>query len=107
MPLGLSPLVGAVSPAGDVHLNQTTKRTVLSFNRLDPATLTYAVQASDDLKTWQPIATLAPNSETWTGTATVSDVGAGNGPTHAVTVTDPQSASQSPQRFLRLSVTAP
>jgi autotransporter-associated beta strand protein len=74
----------------------------LSFTRPAPADVVYVVQASADLATWSDIATLATNGTIWSGTAVVTETGAGA--TRAVTVRDPGTIESAPTRFLRLRI---
>jgi poly(3-hydroxybutyrate) depolymerase len=77
----------------------------ISFTRLAPTDVTYVVQASTDLMTWTPIATLAAGSNAWTGTATVQETGMGG--TRDATVSDTAAISLGTRRYLRLQVTPP
>jgi hypothetical protein len=72
-----------------------------SFNRLSPAPVTYAVEASADLKTWTAIASLAAATGVWTGGAVVSET---TGSPRVVTVTDTVNMTSTSRRFLRLRV---
>jgi autotransporter-associated beta strand protein len=63
----------------------------LSFSRIADGTLTYSVEASDDLASWTSV---------WNSTGADNTEG-------VVTVTDPEALSAHVRRFLRLRVTAP
>jgi hypothetical protein len=83
------PARGPVTAPGAPHIAPMAdlSRLALQFNRRANASdLTYLVQASDDLKSWTPIATVPPGNPTW------------------VTILDPQALTTSPRRFLRLQV---
>ena len=75
----------------------------LTFNRLSPAPVTYIVEASSDLSTWTTLATLAKDSDTWSGAASVSEPASGS--PRSVTVTDTTTLATNAMRFLRLRVT--
>lgn len=77
-----------------------------TFARVAPTDVTYLVQASDTLNPegWTTIATLAAGSTSWTGVATVTETG--SGATRSVTVTDPETLTDNPSRFLRVVVQA-
>jgi hypothetical protein len=74
----------------------------ISFIRLSPAPVDYAVQSSTELSSWTTSATLPTTSDTWTGPASVSETGTSD--TRAVTVTAPLPLSANPRRFLRLRI---
>ena len=78
----------------------------VQFIRLDPATVTYTVQGSDDASTWTTVASLAPGSSQWSGPGTVSETAQGGG-TISVNATDSATAAAAPRRFLRLQVSDP
>jgi hypothetical protein len=59
------------------------------------------VEASADLAAWTQIATLATGSDAWTGTAAVTETGAGRVRAVTVTNTTPVSAGKG---FLHLRV---
>ena len=65
----------------------------LTFQRRAAPALTYVVEASADLITWGP-------TPIWTSSGAQNLAG-------PVTVTDPANPGTTPQRFLRLRVTAP
>jgi hypothetical protein len=65
----------------------------LTFQRIAAPALTYAVECSADLTTWDPV-------PVWTSSGAQNLAG-------PVTVIDPAGISMSPHRFLRLRVTAP
>lgn len=86
--LGTAPLTP--NPGPNVRIaNNGGARLALDFARVADPTLTYAVQASNDLATWTVI---------WTSAGAQNIAG-------PVTVTDPVALSATPRRFLRLSVT--
>jgi len=73
----------------------------IQFNRnLSATDITYAVDASDDLKSWTTIASLSPGSSSWSlsGASVIDSSG-------AVTVVDQTAISSQPNRFLKLIVT--
>ncbi len=65
----------------------------ISFKRIAAPALTYSVESSTDLITWDP-------TPVWTSTGAQNTLG-------PVTVTDTANLSLTPRRFLRLRVTAP
>lgn len=99
--LGLNPTVNSV--AGLPVLSASAGRLKIQFNRnLSATDVTYTVEASSNLTTWTPIATLPTGSSTWTQSgATVTDNSG------AVTVVDGTAISSQPSRFLELVVTGP
>ncbi len=97
---GLEP--GAPSQTRPAVLSESANHLVLQFSRLSPAPLNYVVEASQDLVTWTPVASLSSGVGTWTGTAGVNETGTGN--LRAVNVTDSISIDSQPRRFLRLKV---
>jgi len=74
----------------------------LTFRRLSPAPVTYAIQASTDMSAWTTIATLTKGSDVWSGSAGVQETGAGS--SRSATVTDTTSIPTASRRFLRLQV---
>ncbi|MFT3829922.1 MAG: immunoglobulin domain-containing protein [Opitutaceae bacterium] len=74
--------VGSVTDGTGTHL-------MLTFNRIADPTLTYTVQASDDLVSW---------SFVWTSTGAQNVAG-------SVVVTDSETVENHPYRFLRVQVT--
>lgn len=84
--LGRDPLRADGTGAGSLGRDAATGRLTLTFTRIADPALTYAVEASTDLKTWTPVSVS-------TGAANVAGV---------VTVTDTDSAAVG--RFLRLLV---
>lgn len=95
---GMTPGTSGPSPITLATVNDTLTR---SFNRLTPAPVTYAVEASADLTTWTTIAALAAGDTTWSGNV----IETGTGSQRAVAVTDTLPLSANPRRFLRLRVT--
>ncbi|MEY4487846.1 MAG: hypothetical protein RIQ79_354, partial [Verrucomicrobiota bacterium] len=65
----------------------------LTFQRIASPALSYTVESSNDLVTWDP-------TPVWTSTGAQNLAG-------PVTVTDPTDLATTPRRFLRLRVTAP
>ena len=100
---GLTPGSPATNP---VSLLSGGSNLGIKFTRLNPATITYVVQASNDLNNWTPIATLSAGNSQWSGPGTVSET-ALDGSTSSVTVTDVTTVSSLTRRFLRLQVTDP
>ncbi|CAM3102573.1 LamG-like jellyroll fold domain-containing protein [Rariglobus hedericola] len=100
---GLEP--GTSSSSGPATVSTTNNHLVIAFNRLSPAPLDYVVEATQDLVAWEPIATLASGSSTWTGSASVTETGTGS--LLSVSVTDPVALIEQPRRFLRLRITLP
>ena len=78
---GLTPGTAGNSPTTLAAGNDAL---TLSFNRLHPAPVTYAVEASTDLAAWTAIATLTTGGAEWNGN--VTETGTGN--QRAVNVTD-------------------
>ncbi len=77
----------------------------LNFRRIDPADVTYVVQASDNAgaaSSWTEVARLNVGANAWFGTATVLESGTGS--TRQVTVTDSFTFAQKAKRFYRLVV---
>ena len=104
---GLSPVAGGGRASSVTTLGAANTHLTLAFNRLNPATLGYRVEASADLANWSPIATLSTAAgSVWTGPAPdfAPVVETGTGPTRAVLVTDPAAMSAVASRFLRLGV---
>lgn len=97
---GMTP--GIPSPASPATLSGASPALVLQFNRLSPAPVTYAVEASADLANWTVIATLNAGADTWSGPAGVSETGSGG--IRTTTVTDVVTAASGTRRFLRLRV---
>ena len=93
---------GTPSSSTPTLLSETNNALTLQFNRLSPASVTYAVQASTNLSTWTNIATLTNGSDTWTGSAGISETGTNP---RSVIITDPVTIGTTPTRFLRLQVT--
>jgi alpha-L-fucosidase len=93
---------GMMSTGGPVTLGSTNNHLRLQFNRLAPATQEYVVEATSDLTNWSTIADLLPGSNSWTGTASVAEVGS-NTPI-SVTVTDTASFTTNGKRYLRLRI---
>jgi len=88
---GLSPsVVATTSPAAQGQTGDGTHST-LTFNRIADSTLTYVVEATDDLTsgTWTTV---------WSSTGSSNVVG-------SVTVTDPELIANHAHRYLRLRVT--
>ena len=79
---GSGAAAGSVTDGAGTHLT-------LTFNRIEDPSLTYAVEASDDLAGW---------SQIWTCTAAQNVAG-------LVVVTDAETVENHPRRFLRLRVT--
>ncbi|HEY8903072.1 MAG TPA: fibronectin type III domain-containing protein, partial [Chthoniobacterales bacterium] len=90
---GASPVASSASGSNPLKL---------TFLRLSPAPVTYTVQASTDMATWTTVATLAKGSDTWSGSAGISEPGSGT--TRTTTITDSASPSANARRFLRLQV---
>lgn len=86
-------------------VGQSSGALQFSFTRIAPTDVTYIVEASNDLVTWTPLATLASGGSSWTGSATVNETGTGS--TRSVTVTDTTQISSVAHRYLRLRVTNP
>ena len=97
---GLTP--GTSSATAPAVLSTVNNTLTLQFTRLSPAPVDYAVQSSTELSTWTTIAALPTASDMWTGTASVAETG--TGATRETTVTDTQTMSSGPRRFLRLRV---
>ncbi|MCX6937793.1 MAG: hypothetical protein NTU80_07825 [Verrucomicrobia bacterium] len=91
--LGTDPLI-ADGPARYTVavLPAPVSKLALSFQRIADPTLTYAVEASSDLVTWEP-------TSIWTSTGAQNISG-------PVTVTDTADLSTTPRRFLRLRISA-
>jgi hypothetical protein len=89
--VGVLPTSGTASVSGSKYLT-------LNFARNTAATdITYTVQGSSDLSTWNTISSYSGGS--WTPSANVAD-NAG-----AVTVQDTMPMNLAPRRFMRLQVT--
>ena len=97
---GLTPGVLAVNPVSVVPDGSNFQ---IRFTRLKPVTVTYVVQASNNLSTWTPIATLSAGNSQWSGPAGVAETVL-NGSMHSVTVTDTVAISSTLSRFLRLQI---
>jgi hypothetical protein len=74
----------------------------ISFKRLSPAPLSYIVERSTDLASWTPVSTLLNGSDTWSGSASVTQDATGS--PRSVTVTDTLSPTTNSRVFLRLRV---
>ncbi len=85
----------AISDAGPLlgKTATTPSHLQLTFQRIAAPALTYAVESSSDLSTWDPV-------PVWTSTGAQNLAG-------PVTVTDPADSTSTPHRYLRLRVTAP
>ncbi len=106
---GAIPLVGigtngsATAGVATTAAVNITQHPTFSFRRIDPANVTYVVQASADLKAWEEIARLNTGTNAWLGTASVAESGSGS--TRAVVVTDANTLQNITSRFYRLTVT--
>lgn len=89
----------------DFTVNPVTRRFGLSFPRLSPAPVTYAVEASGDLINWTAICTLPAGSDLWTNSALVEETVVSPG-LRRVTVTEQHPGGLPATRFLRLRVKA-
>jgi hypothetical protein len=97
--LGMNPTVNSLT--GLPATSGSTGFLKIQFNRnLSATDITYAVDASDDMKAWTPIALLSPGSSSWSlFGASVTDTSG------AVTVVDQTAITGPPNRFLKLIVT--
>ena len=95
-------LIPGTRDSSPVTITQVGDSLTIQFPRLSPAPVNYTVEASGDLSTWTVIATLPSGSDTWSGSATVSETGSGSSRT--TTVTDPVKTSSTSRRFLHLKV---
>ena len=103
---GSSPLsadAGSLTIAGTRA--EGARKLTLSFARQSPAVADTVVEASSELTTWTPIATLARGQDAWSGAATVIETA--NGALKQVTVEDTEALDAAPRRFLRVRFTAP
>jgi sucrose-6-phosphate hydrolase SacC (GH32 family) len=80
----------------------TTPSRGISFTRLSPARANLIVQASSDLDAWDDIAALNYGSDTWTGSATVTEDTMVE--PRRVTILDDPAFANAPKRFFRLLV---
>jgi hypothetical protein len=87
--------------ATEPGVNTSGDKLGIVFNRRVGANVTYCVCTSDGLGGWTPLATLAPGSETWTGTGIVSESGTGN--MRRMTVRHPTLITPGTRRFLNVS----
>jgi hypothetical protein len=105
-PLGGFGTSAAALPRGEAETAANgTQHFTLNFRRIDPANVTYVVQASDNISTqngWTEIARLNVGTTTWFGSAGVIESGTGS--TRQVVVTDAFTLQQKPRRFFRLLV---
>ncbi|MGC3992384.1 MAG: fibronectin type III domain-containing protein [Chthoniobacteraceae bacterium] len=97
---GLTPGTHSANP---VTVSIVSNTLTIQFPRVSPAPVNYTVEASNDLSTWTTIATLATGSDTWTGSATITETGSGT--SRMTTVTDIVNVSSASKRFLHLRVT--
>ncbi len=104
------------SPVTGSHAAPTTvsvegNRLRLTFTRLDPAPVRYAVEASENMSTWEEIAFITPGGSwqltqgAWF-TAVDGPIGINGNPTRITTVHDRVTLTDQP-RFLRLRITPP
>jgi predicted esterase len=101
--LGTDPL--SASSANLPQVTNVSDHLRIQFDRIEPADVTYVVEASDDLTNWTAIATRPAGESSWTGPATVEESGAGN--TRTVKVTDTVPFTSETHRFLRVKVERP
>lgn len=87
---GMSPLVSSTTQAATIARSNDGTRITVTFNRIADPTLTYLVEAADDITgTWNPI---------WSSTGSSNVAG-------LITVQDTALISDKSHRFLRLRVT--
>jgi hypothetical protein len=77
----------------------------LTFTRRSPAVADTVVEASSELLTWTPIASLSLGQDAWSGTASVNESPVGE--LRTVTVEDPATLEGGARRFLRVRFAAP
>jgi hypothetical protein len=77
----------------------------ISFTRPSPAPVRYVVQASEDLASWEDVATLAYGEDVWTGPATVVEDSSVS--PRRVTVAEDSGGNPAASRFYRLLVQRP
>jgi hypothetical protein len=78
----------------------------MTFTRLDPAPVTYSVEASPDLTNWTSLATLSSGSSSWT-TSGIVVAETGSGSSRQVRAYTDVTTTPSAPKFLRLKITRP
>ncbi len=103
---GSSPLAADSAPllVAGTRTDSATHLT-LSFTRRSPTVAATVVEASSELSTWTPVASLPAGLDVWSGTAAVEETPAGD--LVRVTVQDPAALEGQVRRFLRVRFTSP
>lgn len=92
--------VGVKTTSAPMQIAMDGDRLSLSFRRLEPAPASYTVEASNDMKTWTPLATLLRGESSWRGAVRVDESGSGG--IRTARLSDLVGTSTAPQRFVRL-----